>query len=86
MQVLTYLGMRKMSDEYKLRVLLARSHNHHEFNIVYTGMYIDDGELQCPWCGCDFIRDTPGALQRKIHDFNIKKLKEQDDESRTGSD
>ncbi len=75
-----------MNDDYMLRVLLAREHNHRVWNIVYTGMYVDDGELQCPYCGCDFMRDTPGALGRKIHDFNIKKLKEQDDESRSRPD
>lgn len=69
-----------MSEEYKLRVLLARAHNHHEFRINYTGMYMDDGELQCAWCGSDFMRDTAGALQRKLHDFNIKKLRELDDQ------
>ena len=64
------------SEEYKLRVLLARAHNHRRFGINYTGMYEDDGELQCPHCGCDFMRDEAGALQNKMHNFNLKMLRE----------
>lgn len=73
-----------MNTEIRLRRLLASAHNHHAFGIVYTGMYVDDGELQCAWCGCDFMRDSPEILHKKIQDFNHKKLKEQDEQSRSG--
>lgn len=68
--------VKTFSEEYKLRVLLARGHSHHRFGINYTDMYLDDGELQCGHCMCDFMRDSAGTLQNKMHNFNLKMLKE----------
>jgi hypothetical protein len=49
-------------------------------------MYVDDGELQCPWCGCDFLRDAVSMLDRKMTVFDEKMMQEADDESRTRPD
>ena len=73
-------------DSYPLRQLLARQHSHREWGVVYTGMYVDDGELRCPLCGCDFLRDAVNVLDRKITVFNLKKMQEKDDESRSRPD
>lgn len=67
-------------DSRQLRQLLAKTHSHRDWNIVYTGMYVDDGELQCPWCGCDFLRDAVSTLDRKMTMFNLKKLQEADEQ------
>lgn len=68
--------VKTFSEEYKLRVLLARGHSHHTFGIPYNGMYMDDGELQCPYCSCDFMRDSAEVMQNKMHNFNLRMLKE----------
>ena len=64
-------------ESLQLRQLLAKYHNHRDWGILYTNMYYDDGELQCPHCGCDFLRDPAGLLDHKITVFNLKKYNEQ---------
>lgn len=66
-----------------LRLLLARRHSHRDWGIVYTGMYVDDGELQCPYCGCDFLRDSVSMLDRKMEVFDLKMAQKADDKSST---
>jgi hypothetical protein len=73
MQVLTYLGMHNM-ESLNLRQLLARRHSHRDWGILYTGMYVDSGELQCPYCQCDFLRDDVTVLNKKMTAFDIKML------------
>ena len=58
-----------MNQETKLRELLAHQHQH--FNETGT-MYVDDGELQCSLCGCDFRRDSADTLLSKITGYNLK--------------
>lgn len=72
-------------DSQHLRQLLARRHSHREWDIVYTGMYIDDGELQCPYCGCDFLRDSASMLDRKMTVFDLR-MAQENDKSRSRSD
>jgi aerobic-type carbon monoxide dehydrogenase small subunit (CoxS/CutS family) len=70
-------------DSQHLRHLLAKRHSHRDWNILYTGMYVDDGELQCPYCGCDFLRDAVSMLDRKMAVFDEKMMQEKHDKSRT---
>lgn len=75
-----------MSDSIPLRRLLAKQHSHRDWGLSFVRLYTDDGELQCPVCGCDFLRDSVTMLDRKITVFNLKKLQEIDDQSRSRPD
>lgn len=70
-------------DSQYLRHLLAKRHSHRDWNILYTGMYVDDGELQCPYCGCDFLRDPVGVLDQKMTAFDEKMMQEKNDKPRS---
>ena len=52
-----------------LRYMLARAHDG-------TGhrLYGDDGELQCPTCWIDFVRDPAHEIQRKLEEAGMREL------------
>ena len=53
----------ELGDDRKLRYLLFMGHGHEGYPMC---LYGDDGEMQCGVCFCDFVRDTPDELQRKM--------------------
>lgn len=52
---------RSAGSERQLRELLALRHN-----CGKAYLYMDDGELQCPGCGVDFLRDTPEQIRQRL--------------------
>lgn len=58
-----------LGAERKLRYLLFMGHRHDGNPLC---LYGDDGEMQCGVCHCDFVRDTPDELQRKIEHWNMQ--------------
>lgn len=52
-----------------LRYLLAMSHEGKKHRI-----YGDDGELQCPTCWVDFVRDSAQDIKRKIEEAGMREL------------
>lgn len=53
-----------------LRYLLAMSHEGKNHRI-----YGDDGELQCPTCWVDFVRDSAQDIKRKIEEAGMRELR-----------
>ena len=52
-----------------LRYMLARAHDGAGHRI-----YGDDGELQCPVCWIDFVRDSAHEIQRKLEEAGMREL------------
>ena len=60
----------RMQEESQiLRYLLAMSHEGKKHRI-----YGDDGELQCPTCWVDFVRDSAQDIKRKIEEAGMREL------------
>ena len=57
------------ADEKKLRHLLFMAHGSEEHYL-----YGDDGERHCNACWIDFNKDSPDEIERKIYEYNMRKL------------
>ncbi len=57
------------AENKKLRHLLFVAHGSSEHYL-----YGDDGERTCNTCMVDFNRDSAEEIERKIHDYNMRKL------------
>ena len=58
-----------LGDNRKLRYLLFMGHGHDGYPMC---LYGDDGEMQCGVCFCDFVRDMPDDLQRKMERWSMQ--------------
>lgn len=54
-----------------LRYLLAVGHDS-----VSHRIYGDDGELQCPVCHIDFVRDPAKDIKRKLEESGMRELRQ----------
>lgn len=59
------------SENKKLRYLLFMAHGNEEHYL-----YGDDGERTCNTCWIDFNADSADEIERKLHDYNMRKLEQ----------
>lgn len=59
------------SENKKLRYLLFMAHGNEEHYL-----YGDDGERTCNTCWIDFNADSADEIERKLLDYNMRKLKQ----------
>jgi len=55
------------AEEHKLRELLWLRHG-------CTGLYGDDGEMQCVTCGIDFKRDSAADIEQRFQRMGLEQL------------
>ena len=60
--------MTRITDNKILRELLWLKHG------CFSGLYGDDGEMQCNRCRIDFKRDSAQAIQKRFYNIGMAKM------------